>query len=149
MKTWGFLVLLISCQRFAVLGEKSSSVQSIKAQFKATDYKETSNSTYSVHEMNINGNVVKEFVNANGDVFAVTWQGIKPPDLSQLFGSYYTEYEQARGQQKLSQPQGKRQLTTKSKNLVVQRSGHMRDLRGKACLPELAPTTLTCESLPQ
>lgn len=148
MKKLFVLVLLFSYSAHGILGEKSNSIQQFRTQSKATNYKAKQSANYSIHEMVIDGNTVKEYVTQDGDVFAVTWQGIKSPDLSVLFGRYYSEYQDAREEDKKTTPKGKRQGLVRSSNLVVQRSGHMRDLRGQACLPSLVPVGLSCESLP-
>ena len=38
---------------------------------------------------------VNEYLSANGTVFAVSWRGPRPPDLSQLLGPYFAEYQTA------------------------------------------------------
>ena len=71
---------------------------------------------------------VKEYLSPNGTVFAVSWRGPRPPDLSQLLGSYFAEYQTA-----AAAPHAQRgHLLVQTENLVVETSGHMRDLRGRA-----------------
>ena len=60
---------------FAVLGEKSTSVAQVKAAMKASA-KVSSQAKYTVHELTSGINVVKEYVNADGMVFAVSWRGL-------------------------------------------------------------------------
>ena len=46
--------------------------------------------SYSVHDLQDNiGGQIKEYTNAKGVVFAVTWRGPFKPDLHQLLGDYF------------------------------------------------------------
>ena len=100
----------------------------------------TSKEKYILHEITLEGQTVREYTLKDGTVFAVTWNGLSQPDLSVLFGTYYKEYKSASIHQKKMR-RGSPQLI-KSENLVVERSGHMRDVRGKAYLPKLVPDSL-------
>src|SRR5271168_5407612 len=42
-----------------------------------------------------NGVTVNEYIAPSGTVFGVAWKGHRPPDLSVLLGSYYSEYSSA------------------------------------------------------
>ena len=146
MKNLVLFIVFISAQAFAVLGEKESSINADKSHFKAKSYKRVqADEAYSVHEMEIDGNQVKEFASSNGDVFAVSWRGIKPPNLEVLFGKHYTDYKaQFDGQPK---QKGHQPILVKATNVVVRHGGHMRDLFGSACIPKLAPEGFHCEDL--
>ena len=66
---------------------------------------------YTVHEISRDdGTVIREYVTPAGKVFGVSWTGPTIPDLSQLLGTYNTEF------QKLSAPsaaaEGARRSTT-------------------------------------
>ena len=41
-----------------------------------------------VHEISTARMTVREYVNADGTIFAVTWKGWSEPDLDQLLGPY-------------------------------------------------------------
>ena len=56
-------------------------VQSQKMQLQTTSVQ----GSYSVQESTLGGVAVREYVLPNGVVFAVTWRGIKHPDLSLVF----------------------------------------------------------------
>ncbi|MGZ3697718.1 MAG: DUF2844 domain-containing protein [Bdellovibrionota bacterium] len=102
---------------------------------------------YSIHELTLpEGQTVREYVDASGTVFAVTWQGATQPDLSLLPGDHFQEFQNA---QSAEPPPGPRRpsATTRSGNLVVVRSGHMRDLRGKAYLETELPRNLRAKDL--
>ena len=51
---------------------------------------------YNRHEISsASGSWVHEYATRQGTVFAVTWQGPLPPDLQQLFGKYYEQFQAA------------------------------------------------------
>jgi len=93
---------------------------------------------YSVHTfVSGNGATVREYAAPAGPVFAVAWQGRRPPDLSVLLGSYYAEYTAA------SQPKRHANLhhaVITGPNSIVVMGGHMGHLVGRAYVPSLAPS---------
>jgi len=49
-----------------------------------------------VHEITTSyGTVVREYVSPGDKVFAVSWRGPVIPELRQMLGNYYAQYEQA------------------------------------------------------
>ncbi len=101
--------------------------------------------TFTIHEISLSGRLIKEYVNRDGIVFAVAWRGISQPDLAVLFGSYYQEYLSETSRQNQNQRNSLRM--TKTKNVTVERHGHMRDIRGKAYLSRLLPANITPEEI--
>jgi hypothetical protein len=89
---------------------------------------------------------VREYLNASGTVFAVTWNGGQQPDLKVLLGGHFSDYEKALG---TSQRSAGRQshFAVKGPDLVLERSGHMRSLHGRAYLPSLLPTGVTANAI--
>src|ERR1700746_4202778 len=80
----------------AALGGDTASVQADRASMKGP-LRVTPGIDYSVHEIQTSaGIVIREYASAQGQVFAVSWQGPGIPDLRQMFGSYYREFAQAR-----------------------------------------------------
>jgi len=106
----------------------------------------TQNSTYTLHEMqSATGTTVREFVSSSGTVFAVAWKGAYPPNLKQLLGSQFEQYEQA-----MNTPTGRAShgpVTIRLTNLVVQLSGHMGDYSGRAYIPDKVPAGASLESI--
>jgi hypothetical protein len=107
---------------------------------------------FTIHEISQDGTKIQEYALPDGTVFAVSWRGPTQPDLSVLLGNYYSEYEQTllklnRPSGRTAQRRGRSSRIIRSKNLVIERSGHMRDVRGKAYLPDLMPTGLKAEDL--
>ena len=121
----------------ATLGESEETVAKDQKVFSA-DHKTLNKNGYTVHQLKSSTYTVNEFIDSTGKVFAVTWRGAGKPDLSALFGSYFTEFNGADAKKPsvTGRRAGKR---VESDHLVVQRSGHMRDLRGQAYVKELLP----------
>jgi len=101
--------------------------------------------SYRIQEITDHQQIVREYVGKNGVVFAVTWRGSGQPDLSLLFGSYYSEYQQA----ELSsvRPIGRGPRRILSKDIVAEKSGHMGDIRGVAYVPSLVPSDFNLQEL--
>ena len=137
----------------AVLGEKSSSAQKVKEELRAASQKviadstTTVNSKWTVQVIPGDGVTVKEFSDNDGNVFAVSWRGINRPDLSLLLGDYYQEFFNA--EQEAPKTKSRAPSETKSARVTVRRSGHMRDMRGFAFLPDKVPAGVNVEELPR
>lgn len=95
---------------------------------------------YQTHEITTDAQTVREYISSDGNVFAVTWKGGVPPNLSQLFGAYFQEFTQAESSS--AKTKGRSPKTIKSTNMVVEKFGHMRDLHGKAYITKLLPQGL-------
>jgi hypothetical protein len=103
-----------------------------------------SNPAYIVEQITTpTGVTVNEYLSPGGTVFAVSWRGPRPPDLSQLLGSYFAEFQTA-----AAAPQAQRRhLRIQTNDLVVETGGHMRDLRGRAYLPSLLPPDVSADEI--
>ena len=95
---------------------------------------------YTVHDITTGSQTVKEYVNSQGVVFAVTWSGNLQPDLSKLFGSYYSEYQAQSA--KAIRRRGARRQDLKTANLSIQKWGHMRSMHGRAILNSALPASV-------
>jgi hypothetical protein len=92
---------------------------------------------YRVHELrDVTRNVsVREYVNPDGKVFGVAWDGQTKPDISQVLGPYFTRYVNAAAGQSMA-----RQLRNIDQpDFVLRMSGHMRHFTGSAWVPGLVP----------
>jgi hypothetical protein len=138
-------ILFLSLQAFAVLGEDASSVQADQAHINA-GLRVTQKPAYMLHELRSStGMVVREFASSGGKVFAVAWQGPWHPDLKQLLGSHFEEFEQAAEAQKRRGVHGP--LLIQQSGLVVELDGHMRGFSGRAYLPDQVPAGVREEDL--
>jgi Protein of unknown function (DUF2844) len=122
-----------------MLNQPSTGEQALHQQSPAS-----SNSAYTVEQISTPAGVtVNEYLSPSGTVFAVSWRGPRPPDLSQLLGSYFAEYQTAAA----APPAQHHRLLLQTEHLVVETSGHMRDLRGRAYVPALLPPGVNADEI--
>ncbi len=126
-----FFFLFISYSH-AGLGDEVEKVSQDKIYFKAKKIKITLAEKFNIHEIEAPEYKIREYVNTNKKVFAVSWSGLTHPDLKPILSSYYDEYLKIAQSQK--RIYGRRFRVVKSKNVTVVISGHMRNLKGKAYL---------------
>jgi hypothetical protein len=146
----GLALLLIGAApppAHAALGESADSVAADAASFDANAVRHTSRSAlnapalaaYTVERMTTaSGIAVNEYVGPEGKVFAVTWRGRRPPDLSVLLGSYFGQYRDAAIAGGLT-AHGLHHASVRGSDVVVETAGHMRDMWGRALLPAMVP----------
>ncbi len=82
---------------------------------------------------------IRQYINNNNVVFGIAWDGPIMPDLSQLLGSYFPNFQTALSNQ--SNLRNTRQISTG--NLVIHQNGHMRHYMGNAWDPSLLPAGVT------
>ena len=92
------------------------------------------------------GTVVHEFVNAQGLVFAVRWQGPVLPDFGALFGQYLEDVKEEAASMRASRKRGA-PLVINSAKLVVASRGKMRQFSGHAYVPALVPAGVLISDL--
>lgn len=130
---------------FAVLGEDVSSVQVDQAHINAS-LRVVQGQNFSVHELRSPaGNVIREYASPSGKVFAVAWQGPSIPDMKQLLGSHFEEFQQAARVQ--NRHGGHGPLIIQHPGLVVELGGHMRSFVGRAYLPDEMPSQVRSEDI--
>ena len=135
------LVMLLAQPLFAALGGDRASVDNdrihLEASLRIVPY-----AGYSVHQLRAaNGIIVREYISASGTVFGVAWEGPWFPDMRQLLGSYFEEYEQAL--RPASGTRGVRgPIQVELPDLVVHAGGHPRAFFGQAYIPEKLPKTV-------
>jgi hypothetical protein len=101
---------------------------------------------YEIQEITNDGGLrVREFLNRNGVVFAVTWNGPVVPDLRTLLGTSFDSYVVQLSA--LRHPGTHRSLRLASSALVVESGGHMRAYSGRAYLPLLLPAAASPANL--
>ena len=136
---------LSSVHSFGVLGEDVTSIQADRAHINAAA-RVTPGQKYTIHELrSATGTVVREFASPSGKVFAVAWQGPTFPDMKQLLGSHFEQF------QKAAQAQNRRgghgPLIIEQPGLVVELGGHMRSFVGRAYLPDEMPSDVRNEEI--
>lgn len=97
---------------------------------------------WSVREITLpDGLVEREYLTADGVVFAVAWRGSHRPELSVLLGTRYATQMSRNARALRQQGQGSRAMTSQADTtFVVQASTHQRSSTGVAWLPPLLPT---------
>jgi Protein of unknown function (DUF2844) len=123
----------------AALGGDTTTVEADRARMKGQT-RVTSTADYTVHEITTGTNTtIREYVSQAGKVFAVTWKGPMLPDLQQLFGTYYDDYQTAANSPHI----GHRHLSIDRSDLVIHSNGHLRAFYGSAYVPALFPPNFT------
>lgn len=92
-----------------------------------------------------NGMRVREFLNRNGIVFAVTWAGPAAPDLQRLLGTQFAVYTTALAARPRLGLQ--RSVRVATRDLVVESEGHLRNFTGRAYLPAMIPAGVSAAEL--
>jgi hypothetical protein len=101
---------------------------------------------YAVQEITADtGLRVREYVNRDGVVFAVSWSGPVLPDLQRLLGAHYVEYTTALAA--LNHPGLHRSLRVALPGLIVESGGHLRAYAGRTYLPALVPAGVPAADL--
>ena len=136
------LLAALSSPAQATLGEPLASVSTAQQQMRALRSKVAQRPGHQVHESTLNsGTRVREYTDASGVVFAVTWQGPIQPNLRVLLGSHFQRLVDA-GQQP---HHDHRRLTVRDRQLVIESAGRMRAFRGLAYLPDRVPAGFSFE----
>lgn len=95
---------------------------------------------YTVRQQTLpNGVNEREFVNADGVVFGIAWNGPFPPNLKDFMGdNVFAQYASA---VQAAQGQGRRggAVAVETNGVVAQAGGHQRSFAGRAYVPALLP----------
>jgi hypothetical protein len=140
------MVMLVTAPHtYGALGESVDSVDSDRETLTAVRGAMTTHRDYTVHEIKTDSTVIREYVSPSGIVFAVAWNGLVHPGLTELLGSYAGEYQEALRQ--TPRKHGRRQLQVKTNRVVVEKWGHIRDLKGRAYAPDLIPPGVSIDAI--
>lgn len=102
---------------------------------------------YTVHEIRLPGGTrVREYVSVGGTVFGLAWQGPFRPDLQQLLGPYFDQFQKA-AQVAKSKRAGRGPLLVDTPGLVVHMGGHPRAFVGRAYVPGLLPSDFSVDEI--
>jgi len=136
-------LLLRAAPSWAVLGQSVASVQSDQQRMRG-EVRSASYKGYSVQQIKApDGDIVNEYVSPAGTVFAVTWQTRTMPNLQQLFGSYFSQFQQASE----AKSHRRRGVVVRTNQLVVESGGHMRSFHGRAYVPALVPPSVPLSAI--
>jgi Protein of unknown function (DUF2844) len=137
------LLLAVSGAAQAELGGSVASIAADQAHMNA-QRRILSAQQYTVHEIQtVSGTLIREYVSAQGLVFAVSWQGPLMPDLQQVLGNHFADYQAAAQNQRA----GLGASAVQQPGLVVQSGGHMRAFFGRAYIPQLLPANVAVDEI--
>ena len=138
------VAVTVAAPAFAALGGDATSVQADLVRMKGA-LRTTSSAAFTVHEITTSsGTVVREYLSPGDKVFAVSWRGPVIPDLRQMLGTYYGQYEQAASTPHVG---GHRHLAIDQPGLVMYSSGRMRAFFGRAWAPGLVPQNFSVNQI--
>ena len=140
------LVLLVTSNAWASLGDAESSIDTDRAHIHASR-NISAGPHYSVHDLkSADGGRIREYVGRNGVVFAVTWNTQYKPDLSTLLGKSYPAYAQSA--MEAAQRSGiKRQFRHDGLDLVVHSTSHLHVFSGYSFLRAMLPPGFSLDQL--
>lgn len=135
-----FVTLLQGALAYAALGSAPSDFGGTPvraARSLAAAGNNTANAVYTVSQSTLDsGTIVREYTDAAGKVFAVSWTGPTLPDLRTLLGSKFTALTDATGRRTQA---GHSQLALNQSDVVIVSNGHMRSFAGHAFIPSAVP----------
>jgi Protein of unknown function (DUF2844) len=132
------LALFLAAPSWAVLGQPAQSVASDQQRMRG-QLSSVARQGYTVQQISApDGMVVKEYLAPSGMVFGISWRGPTMPDLQNLLGSYFPEFQRSAA----SAGPRHRALEVRTDQLVVESSGHMRSFQGRAYVPSLLPSNV-------
>jgi hypothetical protein len=138
------LVGLTAGPAAASLGGDRSTVEADRAALNG-ERSVSSATGYEVHEITTpGGGRVREYLTADGKVFALSWRGPRIPDLRQLLGPYYDRFAQGAAEPHIA---SRRHLEIKQPGLVVESHGRMGAFYGRAWDPQLLPQSFSPDAI--
>lgn len=137
--------LLAAVPAYANLGGDADSIRADATEFVGT-LASLDGSGYLIAEISTDSGMrVREFLNRDGFVFAVSWSGPAVPQLQRLLGVHFPAYLAALAA--LDRPGLHRTLRVATPDLVVEAGGHLRAYQGRAYLPTLIPAGVAAADL--
>jgi hypothetical protein len=129
----------------AALGEAYVSVEADRARLTAR-LSSTTAATHAVQTLTLaNGGVAREYTRGDGIVFAVSWRGPGRPDLRQLLGGYFDQFQSDNALR--AGRRARRPLAVNRADFIVQSGGHPGAFWGVAYLPRMAPAGFSLSDL--
>ena len=133
------ICLLLPATAFASLGGTVTSVEADRVETKSALMGIKRNDSYTIHEiLTPTGTTIREYYGSSGIVFGVAWDGEWPPDLRQLLGTYFDQYQRSvQSARRAGRARGR--LAIDEGGLVVQAFGRTHAFSGAAYAPGLMP----------
>ncbi len=127
----------------AALGGSADSVESDRVSMKGLTRPVPTGAVRKQELQLPSGTVVTEYLTSNGQVYAVSWHGPVLPNLQQILGNYFANYQQA-----AQQPVVRHRLVRlASPDIVIESGGKMRAFAGRAWVPTLLPAGVTAADI--
>jgi Protein of unknown function (DUF2844) len=139
------LTIAVAQQAQATLGESADSAKSDRKVSSAVQQATLTRNGYTVRELKSEANVTREYISPSGVVFAIAWNGLSHPDLTSQLGTYTAEYQKAL--QQTPGRKGKRHSQVKADRVIVEKWGHMRNMQGRAYIPDLIPSGVSIDEI--
>ncbi|MTV39371.1 DUF2844 domain-containing protein [Duganella radicis] len=146
-----FLSLLQGALAWAALGSAPSNFGTATTQSRqasrlaATATAASSEAVYTVTQSTLDsGTVVREYSDAGGTVFAVSWSGPTLPDLRTLLGDKFAVMTSSAAKRPKA---GHSQLAVEQSDVVIVSNGHMRAFTGQAWIPGALPAGFDTTSI--
>ncbi len=134
-----FTLAIASVPAWAALGSNVASVDSDAQAFNG-QHALVAKVGFNLHQITMqDGSMINEYVSPSGTVFGVSWKGHSIPNLHQLLGNYFTNFQQ--GQRTNVIP--RRAVTIQGNDFVMTSFGRMMNFHGRAWAPSLIPSNLT------
>lgn len=138
-----FLSLLQGALAWAALGSSPSNFDGATTKTKmaarslAATTVDATTAVYTVSQSTLDsGTIVREYTDANGVVFAVSWSGPTLPDLRTLLGDKFAAMTSNAEKRPKA---GHSQLAVNQSDVVIVSNGHMRAFAGQAWIPSALP----------
>ncbi len=139
------VMLMAAHSAVAALGESGDSVDKDRVALKAVQRTTSVSKSYSVQELQTKTIAMREYLTPSGVVFGIAWNGLAHPDLTPLLGSFAGEY--AAAIRDAPRTYGRRHSQLVTEHIVVEKWGHMRNLRGRAYIKSLIPPGVTVSEI--
>jgi hypothetical protein len=108
----------------------------------------TATAPYTVNTTTLdNGAVIREYLDAKGVVFAVSWRGPRIGSLETLLGGYFPAWQKGLANAQATRGGGYGPVSLRENDLVVESGGHMGALTGRAWLPQALPQGVSADQI--
>ena len=130
----------------AVLGARADTIQADQIRLRGVT-SQRADGPVTMHEISLSdGSSIREYVNASGLVFAVSWRTRLKPQLRALLGTQYvTPVAAPAAASGVSSM--KHQQTMRQPNLVLRQGGRLNAFAGLAYIPTLVPSGVNADAL--
>ena len=146
----GLAAMIVVCwtaSPAATLGGDAASIDVDRIHIQGALLRINRTNDFTTHEIqSASGTVIREYVSSTGSVFGVAWQGPWLPDLQQILGPAFQQY-QALMRTAQANRHGHGPVIIDTPDLVVQIGGHPRALAGSAYVPQLVPPGVRAETI--